>query len=100
MAEVALDDSIALRVRFEGRAIELTNPLVAEESVLRTSLRVGLLKTLAYNASHRNTGLRIFEVGHVYAHPLDATDRLPSEREVLAVALAGCAASLTETTPL
>ena len=77
------------RARCEGRAIELTNPLVAEESVLRTSLRVGLLKTLAYNASHRNTGLRIFEVGHVYAHPLDATDRLPSEREVLAVALAG-----------
>ena len=77
------------RARCDGRAIELTNPLVAEESVLRTSLRVGLLKTLAYNASHRNTGLRIFEVGHVYAHPLDAADRLPSEREVLAVALAG-----------
>jgi phenylalanyl-tRNA synthetase beta chain len=67
----------------------LTNPLVAEESVLRTSLRVGLLKTLAYNASHRNTGLRIFEIGHVYAHPEKQATRLPDEREVLGVALGG-----------
>ena len=34
--------------------ITLTNPLAAEESVLRTSLRPGLLKSVAYNASHRN----------------------------------------------
>ncbi len=72
-----------------ARPIELTNPLVAEESVMRTTLTVGLLKTLGYNASHRNRGLRIFEIGHVYAHPVDATQRLPDEREVLAVALGG-----------
>ncbi len=76
------------RAGCEGRPIELTNPLVAEESVLRTSLRVGLLKTLAYNASHRNLALSIFEVGHVYAHP-KKDQRLPDEREVLAVALGG-----------
>ena len=35
-------------------AIALTNPLVAEESVLRTSLRPGLLRAVAYNESHRN----------------------------------------------
>lgn len=80
------------RAGCEGHPIELTNPLVAEESVLRTSLRVGLLKTLAYNASHRNLGLRIFEVGHVYAHP-KREQRLPDEREVLAVALGGREAS-------
>ncbi len=77
------------RAGCEGRPIELTNPLVAEESVLRTSLRVGLLKTLSYNASHRNTGLSIFEVGHVYAHPARSPARLPDEREVVAVALGG-----------
>jgi phenylalanyl-tRNA synthetase beta chain len=69
--------------------IELTNPLVAEESVMRTSLRVGLLKTLGYNASHRNAGLRVFEVGHVYAQPAGAGQRLPDEREMLAVAISG-----------
>lgn len=68
--------------------VRVANPLVAEESVMRTSLRPGLLKTLAYNASHRLTGLRIFEVGHVFAHP-DAPQPLPDEREVLGVALGG-----------
>ena len=32
----------------------ITNPLVAEESVLRTSLLPGLLKAIAFNESHRN----------------------------------------------
>ena len=34
-------------------AVVVANPLDANESVLRTSLRPGLLKALAYNASHR-----------------------------------------------
>ncbi len=34
-------------------AIRLTNPLAAEESVLRPSLRPGLLKSIRYNQSHR-----------------------------------------------
>ena len=68
--------------------ITVTNPLVAEESVMRASLRPGILKTLAYNASHRLTGLGIFEVGHVYRQPA-SEQPLPDEREYLAVALAG-----------
>ena len=68
--------------------ITVTNPLVAEESVMRASLRPGLLATLAYNASHRMSGLGIFEVGHVYRQP-DQLQPLPDEREYLAVALAG-----------
>ena len=68
--------------------ITVTNPLVSEESVMRASLRPGILKTLAYNASHRLTGLGLFEVGHVYRQPAEA-QRLPDEREYLAVALAG-----------
>ena len=55
---------------------------------MRTSLRPGILKTLAYNASHRNVGLEVFEVGHVYL-PTDRSAELPDEREFLAVARAG-----------
>jgi phenylalanyl-tRNA synthetase beta chain len=73
--------------------IVVTNPLVAEESVMRTSLRPGILKTLGFNASHRNTGMRVFEIGHVYAHPEVAPGAplppLPDEWEQLAVAVAG-----------
>lgn len=76
------------RAGLEVDGITVTNPLVAEESVMRASLRPGMLATLAYNASHRMTGLGIFEVGHVYRQP-DQPQPLPDEREYLAVALAG-----------
>jgi phenylalanyl-tRNA synthetase beta chain len=68
--------------------ISITNPLATEESVLRTSLLPGLLKAVAYNASHRNDDVSLFEIGHVYGLPLPG-EPLPDEREMLAVALAG-----------
>jgi phenylalanyl-tRNA synthetase beta chain len=68
--------------------ISLLNPLVAEESVLRTSLLPGLLKAVAHNASHRNLGVGLWEIGHVFRRP-PAGQLLPDERELLAVALAG-----------
>ena len=69
-------------------AIRVTNPLQADEDVLRPSMRPGLLRALAFNESHRRPGLRLFEIGHVYP-PGDRTSDLPPEYEGLAVALAG-----------
>ena len=68
--------------------VTLTNPLVHEESVLRTSLLPGQLKAIAYNQSHRNGAVRFFEIDHVYL-PAPAGQVLPDEREFLAVALSG-----------
>ncbi|HKY13594.1 MAG TPA: phenylalanine--tRNA ligase subunit beta, partial [Microthrixaceae bacterium] len=68
--------------------VVVANPLVTEESVLRTSLLPGLVATLAYNATHRATGLSVFEVGHCYAAPPAAGD-MPLEWTELAVALGG-----------
>ena len=68
--------------------ITLTNPLAAEESVLRTSLRPGLLKSVAYNVSHRNEDVGLFEIGKVFLPP-PAGQQLPDEREVLSAVLAG-----------
>lgn len=67
-------------------ALRLANPLVAEESVVRTSLRPGLLKAVAYNQSHRNDRISLFEVGHAYPQ---GTGHLPDEYECLALAVAG-----------
>jgi phenylalanyl-tRNA synthetase beta chain len=67
-------------------AISITNPLVMEESVLRTSLRPGLLEALAFNESHRRTGVRLYEIGHVYP---SSGGELPAEYEALTVVLAG-----------
>ena len=67
--------------------VTLTNPLDANESVLRTSLLPGQLKAIAYNQSHRMPGVRFFEVGNVFLPPAEG-ELLPDEREFLAVALA------------
>jgi phenylalanyl-tRNA synthetase beta chain len=81
-----LDPDAAGRAGLDPAAIRITNPLVAEESVLRTSLRPGLLRSIAFNESHRRTGVRLFEIGHVYP-PGDG--ELPDEYEALCVVLAG-----------
>jgi phenylalanyl-tRNA synthetase beta chain len=72
--------------------IRITNPLVAEQSVLRTSLLPGLVGAIAYNWSHRNHGVRLFEIGHTFQRPSDPAAPLPEEREVLAAVVAGAEA--------
>ncbi|WP_419847106.1 phenylalanine--tRNA ligase subunit beta [Candidatus Poriferisocius sp.] len=74
--------------------ITVTNPLVAEESIMRTSLRPGLLKAVAYNAARRTTGVSLFEIGRV--NPGGGGD-LPDEHEHLAVILAGQEATAATT---
>ncbi|MEL6890691.1 MAG: phenylalanine--tRNA ligase subunit beta [Actinomycetota bacterium] len=69
-----------------AESIRITNPLVAEESVLRTSLRPGLIRAIAFNESHRRPGAALFEIGRVYP-PGDGD--LPDEYEALTVVLAG-----------
>jgi phenylalanyl-tRNA synthetase beta chain len=70
----------------DGPTISITNPLVVEESVLRTSLRPGLLEAVAFNESHRQYGVKLFEIGHVYP---PGSGELPDEYEALCVVLAG-----------
>ena len=81
------------RCGLPGDGIRITNPLVAEESVLRTSLLPGLVKALATNAARRNTGVGLWEIGHVFRRWPEGTTgpgtELPDEREVLGVALGG-----------
>lgn len=69
----------------DGPFIELTNPIVQGETVLRRTLMGGLLGAIAYNESHRNPGVRLFEIGNVF-HGTDVDGR-PMEEELLAVAL-------------
>lgn len=66
--------------------MRLVNPLVVGDDLLRTSLRPGLLKVLAFNESHRRTGVGLYEIGHVYP---PSTEVLPAEYEALAVVIAG-----------
>ena len=87
----------------EELAIRLANPLVFEESILRTSLRPGLLKAISYNLSHRATGIALFEIGHVYPArqdqsqnllPNELPNELPDESESLCIVAAGSTSEL------
>jgi len=81
-----VDPGAMARVGLDGPVVSIVNPLVSEESVLRTSLRAGLLSAIAFNESHRRDGVALFEIGHIYP---PAQAELPDEREVLCVLLAG-----------
>ena len=85
MAFLAPGDAENSGVRAD--AVVVTNPLVAEESVLRTSLLPGLIKTVGYNATHRQSGVGLFEIGHCFAQAEDGG--LPTEWEEVAIILAG-----------
>ena len=85
MPFLAPGDLEAAGVRDDG--VVVANPLVAEESVLRTSLLPGLIRTVGSNAAHRNHGVALFEIGHCFAQAPDGG--LPTEWEEVAVVLAG-----------
>ncbi len=74
------------RAGVEGAQLRILNPLVAEESALRISLRPGLLSAISNNEHHRRFGVSLFEIGHVYP---PSGDGLPNEFEALCVVLAG-----------
>ena len=90
------------RIGLDGEAVEVENPLVAEEAFLRRSLLPGLLRSLAHNVGRRQGDIRLFEVGTVFDPPAGGgrtversgaggagTTELPGERELVSVALAG-----------
>ena len=69
-------------------AVEVENPLGAEESILRPSLLPGLLRAVAANAGRQRSDIGLFEIGHVFLAP-PSGEQLPNEPEHLAVALGG-----------
>jgi phenylalanyl-tRNA synthetase beta chain len=70
----------------EDDVLRIANPLVADESILRTSLRPGLLRSLKYNQSHRASRIGFWEIGHVYP---SSGQQLPNEYEQLTIVVAG-----------
>ena len=92
----------------EDGALRAADPLVKEESVLRRSLRPGLLRAVGFNLDRRQDRVHLFEVGTTFS-PSDGTrpverveaERwLPDEAEVVAAVLAGAGADATTATRL
>jgi phenylalanyl-tRNA synthetase beta chain len=67
-------------------AITLANPLVAEQSIMRTTLLPGVLETVARNTSFRTMDLKLFEIRRRY---LPTTEEMPHEPLSIAGACTG-----------
>ena len=71
--------------------LSLSNPMSAELTHMRTTLRASVLQTLAFNRRmSRGEGLRLFEIGSVYLPKEEAKERdLPDEKEMLVGVFSG-----------
>ncbi|CAM3624024.1 phenylalanine--tRNA ligase subunit beta [Castellaniella denitrificans] len=54
--------------------IRLLNPIASQLAVMRSSLIGGLLANIAHNAKHRQTRVRVFELGRVFARDPSVAD--------------------------
>lgn len=68
-------------------AIKLANPLVDEQSVMRTTLLPGLLETTARNMNFRSLDLKLFEMRRVYLP--NSGDSMPREPLCIVGAVTG-----------
>lgn len=79
---LALDKDDPLR-----NAIEISNPLGADFSIMRTTLSYSLLKLIASNMTRGNKCGRLFEIANVYLPKAMPLTELPEEKQKLAI---GC----------
>ena len=82
-------DMARLRMSTEGLgdAVELINPMNAEQSVMRQSIIPGLLRSVAYNQAHGVRNVQLYETGVVFfAHE---GHKKPRERQRVAAVLVG-----------
>jgi phenylalanyl-tRNA synthetase beta chain len=77
---------ISPKSKLEVPALKVANPMTREQEYLRTSLRSGLLATLAHNQKFEQTGIRLYEIGKVF---LPRGKDLPEEKEMLCTVLSG-----------
>ena len=71
--------------------LRISNPMSAELTHMRTTLRASVLQTLAFNRRmSRGEGLRLFEIGSVYLPREESKERdLPDEKEMLVGVFSG-----------
>ncbi len=74
-----------------AQPVHIANPLSEEAGTMRTTLVPGLLAQVTYNLNRGNTGVRLFEAGHVYAMQGEQVD----EHDSLAFVYTGAAGAVS-----
>ena len=62
------------------RAVQISNPLGEDFSIMRTISLNGMLSSLAFNYNHRNKNVRLYELGNIYLPKQLPLTELPDER--------------------
>ncbi|HIR14536.1 MAG TPA: phenylalanine--tRNA ligase subunit beta [Candidatus Choladousia intestinavium] len=62
------------------RTVKIANPLGEDFSIMRTTPLNGMLTSLAFNYSHRNKDVRLYELGNIYLPKQLPLTELPEER--------------------
>lgn len=71
------------------QAIEISNPLGVDYSIMRTMPLDGMLSSLSTNFNNRNKNVRLYEVAKVYLPKALPLTELPDEREMLTLGMYG-----------
>ena len=79
------------KVADQANSLKVANPITVEQEHLRTTLRPGLLQTLANNERYGEESISLFEVGKIY---LPKDNDLPYEKDMLAGVLCGTRSGL------
>ncbi len=70
-------------------AIEISNPLGVDYSIMRTTPLNGMLTSLATNYNHRNKDVRLYELANVYLPRALPLTELPEEKMMLTLGMYG-----------
>ena len=70
-------------------AIEISNPLGVDYSIMRTTPLNGMLTSLATNYNHRNKDVRLYELANVYLPKALPLTELPEEKMMLTLGMYG-----------
>ncbi len=73
----------------ERQAIEISNPLGEDFSIMRTVSLNGMLVSLSSNMAHRNTNVRLYEFGNIYIPKELPLKELPEERMQMTLGMYG-----------
>jgi phenylalanyl-tRNA synthetase beta chain len=67
-------------------AVEIKNPLSAEQEVMRPNLIIGALNTILWNINRKNKDLKLFEIGNIYR---EGSGGSAAEEKALSISLTG-----------
>jgi phenylalanyl-tRNA synthetase beta chain len=73
----------------ERQAIEISNPLGEDFSIMRTISLNGMLTSLSSNMAHRNKDVRLYEFGNIYLPKELPLTELPDERMQMTLGMYG-----------